>query len=67
MARHYCKFKRWRTDDGVIGEIIGTSVKSISYGSDSHEAAFVIEYSGNYYVKEVSQCTPAKKPRKTDK
>lgn len=67
MARHYCKFKRWKTDEGVVGEIIGTSIKSISYGSGSHEAAFVIEYDGSYYVREVSRCTPAKKPSKSAK
>lgn len=67
MARHYCKFKRWKTDEGVVGEIIGTSVKAISYGSGSHEAAFVIEYDGSYYVKEVSRCAPAKKPSKSAK
>ena len=67
MARHYCKFKRWTSDDGVVGEIIGTSVKAISYGSDSHEAAFIIEYNGSYYVREVSKCAPAKKPSKSAK
>lgn len=62
MARHYCKFKRWTSDEGVIGEIIGTTVVPPSSGT-SHYAAFVIEYKDSYYTRKISECTPAKKPR----
>ena len=63
MARHYCKFKRWKSDEGVVGEIIGTTVEPSSYSGTSHYAAFVIEYKDSYYTRKVSECTPAKKPR----
>lgn len=67
MARHYCKFKRWKTDDGVVGEIIGTTVEPAYYTGTAHYAAFVIEYKDEYYVREVKNCTPAKKPSKSAK